>query len=165
MIEEKSVLEKKKFEDDIIEYEKLLFDGNNIFIDYFLEIGIKPEIFKNGDLFNKTNDELNEIIKPEIICKFPNIDQKIIQINNEIINHIFPNGYKIIKRLEKPNQINFSLILDNRFYSAIYPYKYFTCSIIYENINQYKELFIYQKENINIENNLNEEKIFIPKCN
>ena len=164
MIDEKSVLENKKSENDIIKYEKLLFDGNNIFIDYFLEIGIKPEIFKNGDLFNKTNDELNEIIKPEIICKFPNIDQKIIQIDNEIINHIFPNGYKIIKRLEKPNQINFSLILDNRFYSAIYPYKYFTCSIIYENINQYKELFIYQKENINIENNLNEEKIFIPKC-
>ena len=164
MIEEKSVLEKKKVEDDIIEYEKLLFDGNNIFIDYFLEIGIKPEIFKNGDLFNKTNDELNEIIKPEIICKFPNIDQKIIQINNEIINHIFPNGYKIIKSLEKPNQINFSLILDNRFYSAIYPYKYFTCSIIYENINQYKELFNCQKDNINIENNLNEENIFIPKC-
>ena len=164
MIDEKSVLENKKSENDIFEYEKLLFDGNNIFIDYFLEIGIKPEIFKNGDLFNKTNDELNEIMKPEIICKFPNIDQKIIQINNEIINHIFPNGYKIIKSLEKPNQINFSLILDNRFYSAIYPYKYFTCSIIYENINQYKELFNCQKDNINIENNLNEENIFIPKC-
>ena len=100
MIDEKSVLENKKSENDIIEYEKLLFDGNNIFIDYFLEIGIKPEIFKNGDLFNKTNDELNEIIKPEIICKFPNIDQKIIQIDNAIINHIFPNGYKIIKNLE-----------------------------------------------------------------
>ena len=150
MIEEKSVLEKKKVEDDIIEYEKLLFDGNNIFINYFLEIGIKPEIFKNKDLFDKTIDELNEIIKPEIICKFPNIDQKIIQIDNEIINHIFPNGYKIITSIEKPNQINFSLILDNRFYSTIYPYKYYTCSIIYENINN--------------EKNTNEEKIFIPKC-
>ncbi len=41
MIDEKSVLENKKSENDIIEYEKLLFDGNNIFIDYFLEIGIK----------------------------------------------------------------------------------------------------------------------------
>ena len=100
MIEEKNDFENKKFDNDIIEYEKLLFDGNNIFIDYFLEIGIKPEIFKNKDLFDKTIDELNEIIKPEIICKFPNIDQKIIQINNEIINHIFPNGYKIIKVLK-----------------------------------------------------------------
>ena len=164
MIEEKNDFENKKFDNDIIEYEKLLFDGNNIFINYFLEIGIKPEIFKNGDLFNKTIDELNEIIKPEIICKFPNIDQKIIQINNEIINHIFPNGYKIIKSLEKPNQINFSLILDNRFYNIIYPNKYFTCSIIYENLNQYKELYNYQNQNINNENNSNEEKIFIPKC-
>ena len=103
IIEEKNDFENKKFDNDIIEYEKLLFDGNNIFINYFLEIGIKPEIFKNKDLFNKTIDELNEIIKPEIICKFPNIDQKIIQINNEIINHIFPNGYKIIKSFK--NQI------------------------------------------------------------
>ena len=103
MIEEKNDFENKKFDNDIIEYEKLLFDGNNIFINYFLEIGIKPEIFKNKDLFNKTIDELNEIIKPEIICKFPNIDQKIIQIDNEIINHIFPNGYKIIKSFK--NQI------------------------------------------------------------
>ena len=164
MIEEKNDFENKKFDNDIIEYEKLLFDGNNIFINYFLEIGIKPEIFKNKDLFNKTIDELNEIIKPEIICKFPNIDQKIIQINNEIINHIFPNGYKIIKSLEKPNQINFSLILDNRFYNIIYPNKYITCSIIYEDLNQYKELYNYENKNINNENNSNEEKIFIPKC-
>ena len=164
IIEEKNDFENKKFDNDIIEYEKLLFDGNNIFINYFLEIGIKPEIFKNKDLFNKTIDELNEIIKPEIICKFPNIDQKIIQINNEIINHIFPNGYKIIKSLEKPNQINFSLIHDNRFYNLIYPNKYITCSIIYEDLNQYKELYNYENKNINNENNSNEEKIFIPKC-
>ena len=69
MIDEKSVLENKKSENDIFEYEKLLFDGNNIFIDYFLEIGIKPEIFNDENIFNKNLEELNKIIKPEILCK------------------------------------------------------------------------------------------------
>ncbi len=160
----KNNIENKKI-DDIIEYERLLFDGNNIFIDYFLEIGIKPEIFNDENIFNKNLDELNEIIKPEILCKFPNIDKKRIQINNEIIKNIFPNGYKLISSNEKPNKINFSLILDNRFYSAINTYKFITCAIIYEDINQYKEIYNLQKENkINIENKENKENIYIPKC-
>ena len=160
----KNNIENKKI-DDIIEYERLLFDGNNIFIDYFLEIGIKPEIFTDENIFNKNLDELNEIIKPEILCKFPNIDKKKIQINNEIIKNLFPNGYKLISSNEKPNKINFSLILDNRFYSAINTYKFITCAIIYEDINQYKEIYNLQKENkINIENKENKENIYIPKC-
>ena len=61
---------------------KKLFDGNNIFVNYFFKIIMILKIFKNGRFIHQIIDELNEIIKPEMIFKFPNDDQKIIQINN-----------------------------------------------------------------------------------
>ena len=62
---------------NISETEKKYFEEDNNFIDYYIEVGVKPEIFKNNYLYNAESiSEINSNILPQIITKFPKIDKK-----------------------------------------------------------------------------------------
>ena len=122
--------------------ESKFFDEDNNYMDYFIEIGIKPEMFKEEFLYKfSSSNELNEKLKPQIISKFPEINKKSLVINEKIINHIFPNGFKAIEANSKPDPDFFAVMLDNQLYSVKYKYKYLSCLIIYENINDYRKLY------------------------
>ena len=83
-------------------------DEDNNYIDYFLEIGVKPEIFNQKFLYEESINDLKIKLKPEIISKFPDINKKSIIIdNNELINQVFPNGLNILEAKEKPDSIFF----------------------------------------------------------
>jgi len=163
--EKMAELEKNK------EYEKIKQDldkGCN-FIDYFLVIGLEPEICKNKWLYEEDLDTINskykEKIKPKIISSFPPFEKTTISFDESIINHCFPNGYYLFKSYYQPKPKVFSFILDNNFFNINYPQKYLSCLICFESVKNYKRL--YNKEYPN--NNLKEQigdgcEIFIPKC-
>ena len=140
------------------------FDEDNNLIDYFIEIGINPSICKEDFLYNSSLNEINKKLIPQIISKFPETNKKSMVINNKIINHIFPNGFKAIESPNKPEPYFFAIMLDNQLYSVIYKYKYLACYIIYEIILDYSILYnkYYNKEDTNENNNYN--NIYIPKC-
>ncbi len=172
------------------DYNKLKeeLDKANNFIDYFLVVGVEPEIYKNDWLYECDVDELNhkykEQLEPKIISSFPPFEKHTISFDESILMHCFPNGYKIIKSQNNPKPLVFSFILDNNFFNLNYPQKYLTCLICYENIAQYKLLSEQEKKLTNEENeesndnfNINSKNIFaeildslkypdiyIPKC-
>ena len=69
----------KTNEESIKDFQEKLNLGFN-FVDYFLTIGVKPEIFLNQWLYDSSIEELNSIYKeklmPEIINKFPSFEKK-----------------------------------------------------------------------------------------
>ena len=71
------------------------------FIDYFVEIGVDPSVYKKGWLYddNLSLEELNEKeeLKPKIISYFPPMEKETISFDEVVINHCFPNGYYLIK--------------------------------------------------------------------
>ena len=167
--------------DVINELQKRYFDDDNNFIDYFIEVGVKPEIFKNKTLyFSDDPEEINQILIPQIITKFPSFDKKTLVIENTMIQQMFPQGFKIVESDTKPKPNFYCLVLDNNLYSAIYTRKYLSCLVIYESINEYKKLydkFIIQDEKFlsimknvcksqpNISEGTNKYKnYYIPKC-
>ena len=139
------------------DYKKLKeeLDRGNNFIDYFLVIGVEPDIYKNDWLFETNLDELNnnykEQLEPKILSSFPPFVKQTISFDESILLHCFPNGYKIIRSETQPKPFVFSFILDNNYYNLNYPQKYLTCLIFYENIAQYKlleeqERVLYEEE-------------------
>ena len=61
------------------EEEKKFFIDNNNFIDYFIEIGVKPDIFANNNITANSNiKNINSKISPEIISKFPHFEKKMV---------------------------------------------------------------------------------------
>ena len=167
--------------DVISDLQKRFFDDDNNYIDYFIEVGVKPEIFKNKALYLSDNpDEINQILIPQIITKFPNFDKKLVVVENSMIQQIFPHGFKLVESNRKPIPNFYCLVLDNQLYSAIYTRKYLACLVIYESIENYKKLYDrYQKEDekfSSIINIININKIsvdtgseryknyYIPKC-
>ena len=144
------------------------FDEDNSYIDYFIEIGVKPEIFKNKFLFESSIEELKSKLKPEIISKYPEINKKSIIVDkNELINQVFPHGLNLVETKEKPDPIFFAIMSDNQLYSVIYRYKYISCLIIYESIADYRKLLnIYNNEEKieDDENNNNYNNIYLGKC-
>ena len=171
----------QKKEENEKEYQNLIEELNiaNNLLDYFLVIGVSPEILLQNWLYTSTVDELNSKYKkelePKIISYFPPITKRTISFDESIINHCFPNGYKIIEENDKPKQKLFSFILDNNFYNLNYPKKYLSCLVFYERITQYKILYDeYLKryaelsgqlyENQNNEDNNAYDNIYIPKC-
>ena len=144
------------------------FEEDNNYIDYFIEIGVKPELFKQDFLYESSINELNIKLKPEIISKFPDINKKsiIINNNNELISQVFPHGINIVEAKEKPDPIFFSIMSDNQLYNIIYRYKYISCLIIYESIVDYRKLYILYNEEIEKEEdkNLAYKHFYIPKC-
>ena len=128
--------------DVINELQKRYFDDDNNFIDYFIEVGVKPEIFKNKTLYLSDDpQEINQNLIPEIITKFPSFDKKTVVIENTMIHQMFPQGFNMVESTKKPNPNFYCLVLDNQLYSAIYTRKYLACLVIYESINEYKKLY------------------------
>ena len=136
-------------EKELIEnaYQKLkdeLNKANNL-IDYFVVIGVPPQVFQKSWLYKSDLEELNtkyqKELEPKIISSFPDMVKDTISFDDSIINHCFPNGYKIVKSPEQPQPQIFSFILDNNMYNLNYPKKYLTCLLFYEKISQYKVLY------------------------
>ena len=91
-----------------IELQKKYFDEDSNYIDYFLEIGAKPEIFKFNYLYESDSlDDINDNLVPQVICKFPNFDKKNVVIDNGIINQIFPQGFIAVESQTPPEPIFF----------------------------------------------------------
>jgi len=170
-----------KKEENEKEYQNLIEELNfaNNLLDYFLVIGISPEILLQNWLYKSTVDELKtkykKELEPKIISYFPPITKKTISFDESIINHCFPNGYNIIEADEKPKTKLFSFILDNNFYNLNYPKKYLSCLVFYERITQYKILYdeyikqysVLSGKNHDIQNNEDSNtynNIYIPKC-
>ena len=132
---------RKTKEQLIKDFEEKLNLGYN-FVDYFLTIGVQPEIFLSPWLYESPLEELNstykEQLKPKIINKFPSFDKKNIGLDETIINHCFPLGFKVQEfTQEKPEPKIFHIILDNNNYSSIHQSKYAVCLLFYESINDY----------------------------
>ena len=124
-----------------IESEKKFFEDDNNYIDYFMEIGIKPDIFKFNFLYeSKTPDEINENLIPQIICKFPISDKRNIVVENVMVNQVFPKGFKVKISETAPKPEFYCVVLDNQLYSAVYTRKYLACLVVYESILSYKQL-------------------------
>ena len=87
------------------------FDKNNNFIDYFIEVGVSPDIILKESFLNAKNlDEVNKNITPMLITKFPKLDKKTISVDESIINHLFPRGFKAIHSKEQPASLSFNLV-------------------------------------------------------
>ena len=90
------------------EYIKLKeeIDNGTNFIDYFLIIGISPEVFFDDKIYECSLDELNnkykDQLQPKIISYFPQFEKKTIAFDDSIISHCFPNGFNIIKSNKIP---------------------------------------------------------------
>ena len=162
-----------------VELQKKYFDEDNNYIDYFLEIGAKPEIFKYTYLYESESiEDINDNLVPQIICKFPNFDKKNVVIDNSIINQIFPQGFNAVESQTPPEPNFFCLTLDNQLFSMIYTTKFLACLIIYEDINNYKKLYDkYLEEDSkftsallgavkpkNGQDKKSTQKYYIPKC-
>ena len=175
-INEKKIISELEKNKDFEKIQQELDRGNN-FIDYFLVIGLEPEIYKKNWLYTEEFDILTtkhkDEIKPKIISSFPPFEKTTISFDESILNHCFPNGYQLLKSVYKPKPKVFSFILDNNFFNINYPQKYLSCLICYENISQYKILSEMEKmkdnniKNIdegNIISSLKDPDIYIPKC-
>ena len=143
---------RKSIQKSMDEYIEKLNSGYN-FVDYFLTIGLEPEISKNPWLYETSIQELNSTYKkylsPKIINKFPSFEKKLIGLDEMIIQHIFPLGYNLIESLnESPKEQYFSIILDNNMYSIKHPYKFVSCLLFYEPLINYYKIFEKYNEGI-----------------
>ena len=110
--------------------------------EYFILIGVEPQISINEELYKTPIIQLNEKysnsdFKPKILSKFPPIDKKYINIDDTIIDLCFPTGFKLLQSDKKPKSTFQHFILDNSFYSIDYPLKYISCLKIYESLKHY----------------------------
>ena len=137
---------KIKLPENIKKLKDQLETGHNL-VDHFLICGLPPSICMNNSLYEiKANnvEKFQEENKPCIISRFPEFDNSIDSIDEEIINYCFPEGFEIQLT---PNKIiprrYFSVILDNNLSSSEHPQKYLTCLIFYENVTEYNKLKLY----------------------
>ena len=173
LFDEKQKIAELESLDDFKNLKAELDKGYN-FIDYFLVIGLEPDIYKNDWLYNLNFDELIEKhkddIKPKIISAFPHFEKVTTSFSESMLNHCFPNGYELVSSPMPIEPNVFSFILDNNFFNINYPQKYLSCLICYENITQYKLLYEMSKLEPNAELDKNEvlnvkdADIYIPKC-
>ena len=127
------------------DFEEKLNMGYNL-VDYFLTIGVEPEIFLSPWLYESPIEELNttyrEQLRPKLLNKFPSLEKKYLRIDDSIIHHCFPLGFKVQEfTYEKPESKVFSIILDNNNYSIMHQSKYAVCLLFYESINEYMKLY------------------------
>ena len=118
--------------------------GHNL-VDHFLVCGIPPSTCLQDFLYDDKNDKYKEIfkenIKPSIISRFPEFDNSIDSIDDEIINYCFPEGFNpVITSSKGVGGKIFSVILDNNLFSAEHPQKYLSCLLFYEKLSLYKDL-------------------------
>ena len=150
----------------VTEEEKKFFSDDNNFIEYFIEIGVTPNIFYNNNIQSNYNlYSINSKLKPEIISKFPHFDKQSMAIDSTIIDYVFPTQYKAILSPTYPEPEYYSLILDNQFYSSVYSYKYIACLVIYESLLTYKKIYDTYSNNKNSSISRDTFKnIYVPKC-
>ena len=118
--------------------------GHNL-VDHFLVCGIPPLTCLQDILYDYKNEKyeenFKENFKPIIISKFPEFDNSIDSIDDEIINYCFPDGFTpIITPSKGIGGKIFSVILDNNLFSAEHPQKYLSCLLFYEKLSIYKDL-------------------------
>ena len=154
------IKEQKEKDQNEKEYQKIIDELNkaNNLLDYFLIIGVPPEIFTQLWLYQTDVEDLNtkykKELEPKIISYFPPITKKTISFDDSIINHCFPNGFSLIKSNVPPTPKIFSFILDNNYYNLNFPKKYLSCLVFYEKISQYKILYDqYEKLSLELEQN------------
>ena len=91
--------------DEDFKHLKEEMDKANNLIDYFLIVGVDPEIYKNDWLYNCGYEELKKKYKnklePKIISSFPPYEKTTIAFDESIITHCFPNGFNIKKSFKK----------------------------------------------------------------
>ena len=176
LINEKLIMAELEKNKDYEKIQQELDKGYN-FIDYFLVIGVEPEIYKKEWLYNNDIDTINEKykeeIKPKVISSFPPFEKTTISFDESILSHCFPQGYKFIKSPVQPKPCVFSFILDNNYFNINYPQKYLSCLLCFENILQYRILNELEKrkdnnikeiEEIKLLAELTDQEIYIPKC-
>ena len=135
---------KKIYPENIQKLKEQLETGNNL-VDYFFVCGVPPSICTNEEIYNISDenhlDNMKNILKPTLLCKFPEFDNNNDTIDEAIINYCFPNGFEMIHNpySEQKREV-FSIILDNNLFSSEYPQKYLTCIKFYEKLSQYKKL-------------------------
>ena len=148
--------------------------GNNL-VDYFFICGVSPSICTNELLYKVSTEEnkdlLKNILKPKILCRFPEFDKNNYELGEEIIDYCFPDGFNLIDNNSSiPNRKIFSIILDNNNSSIEYPQKYLTCILFYEKLYQYKKLSqqiekIEKNKEYNFDKEENSENINITREN
>lgn len=183
--DEKSVGSNDSIEndDDYIKLKEELDQANNL-IDYFLILGLEPNIFMNKWLYENDLDTINKVykeeLKPKILSSFPCFEKHTIAFDDSILTHCFPDGFELVASQCKPNSKLFSFILDNNYFNLNYPQKYLTCLLFYENIAGYRLLYEQnQKLSENHDDpdvyniipemsdaikNIKGKNIYIPKC-
>ena len=130
---------------NLAKLKEVLESGHNL-VDHFLVCGIPPNTCLQDFLYEIKDPKYEEIfkenIKPSIISRFPEFDNSMDSVDDEIINYCFPNGFKpiISKIYTEPKNQFYTLILDNNLFSIEHPQKYLSCLLFYESINSYKEL-------------------------
>ena len=150
--------------------------GSNL-LEYFLIIGLDPEIYKNEWLYFEPLETIREKykdeIKPKIISQFPPFKKTTCSFDESIIDYCFPEGFNLIKnRSNDLKEKMFCFILPNRNYNEKYPNKYFSCIIFYEKISNYRKLYDAKaKYNNNLNKKLDNKEdnqkindLYIPKC-
>jgi hypothetical protein len=114
------------------------------FVEYFVIIGLDPKISIENYLYNSSLEDLegyySKELKPEIITKFPPINKSYININDNLSESCFPNGFRLEKFDKEPKPEILKFLLGNYFYSIDHPLKYITCLKIYESLENYYEL-------------------------
>jgi len=80
----------RKTNDDYLNNLKTELDKGNNLIDYFLTIGISEEIIFNNFLYENDLATLSssDLIKPDILTKFPPIEKKNVIVDENIIRVI-----------------------------------------------------------------------------
>ena len=80
----------RKTNDDYLNNLKTELEKGNNLIDYFITIGINEEIIFNNFLYENDVATLNasELIKPEILTKFPPLEKKNVIVDENIIRVI-----------------------------------------------------------------------------
>ena len=132
--------------------------GHNL-VDHFLLCGMPPSMCLQDFLYDEKNEKYTEIfkenVKPSIISKFPEFDNSMDSIDDEIINFCFPDGFAptFTSRKGIGGKI-FSVILDNNLFSSEHPQKYLTCLLFYEKLSLYKDF----KSKLENDKMMNKEK-------
>jgi len=137
-------MSKKIYPENIQKLKEQLETGNNL-VDYFFVCGVPPSICTNEEIYNISDDNyldnMKNILKPSLLCKFPEFDNNNDTIDEAIINYCFPNGFEMTYNTQSESKREiFSIILDNNLFSSEYPQKYLTCIKFYEKLSQYKKL-------------------------
>ena len=124
---------------------------NSLFGNFYI-FGLDYNLILSDNLYNINNYSKENIFFPSILNKFPSfINNNSYIEENVLIEHVFPNGFQIIEKNEKPK---------NEFYyfnlmSLNGKNVYFSCLLFYESLfNYYKFKQNYKEiklEEINIE--------------